>query len=67
VRALDIAPGFPGAPLSDAQHRARFDDCVAYAPHPLPPAQVQQLVDAIDSVASLDDARRLSALLIAPH
>ena len=36
ARALDIAPGFPGAELSDAQHRARFDDCVAYAPHPPP-------------------------------
>ena len=36
ARSLDIAPGFPDNPLSDAQQRARFDDCMAYAPRPLP-------------------------------
>ena len=66
-RALDIAPGFPGAGLSGAQHRARFDDCVAYAPHALPAAQVEQLVAAIEGLDRLDDARRLVALLIAPR
>jgi hypothetical protein len=65
-RALDIAPGFPGAELTDTQHRARLDDCIAYAPHGLPPAQVLALLDAIESVAALDDARVLAALLVAP-
>ena len=65
--ALDIAPGFPGAELSDALHRARFDDCMAYAPHALPHAQVQRLLDAIEHVAALDDARSLAALLVAPR
>jgi len=65
-RVLDVAPGFPGAELSDAQHRARFDDCMAYAPHALPAAQVQRLLDAIDQVDVLDDARVLAALLRAP-
>jgi len=67
TRALDVAPGFPGAALSDAQHRARFDDCVAYAPHRLPASQVERLLDAIDRLHALDDARQLAALLIAPH
>jgi 2-methylcitrate dehydratase PrpD len=66
TRALDIAPGFPGAALSDAQHRARFDDCVAYAPRPLPAPQVERLVDAIEHASALDDARLLAALLVAP-
>ena len=39
LRSLDIAPGFPDDPLSDAQQRARFDDCMAYAPRPLAPQQ----------------------------
>jgi 2-methylcitrate dehydratase PrpD len=62
-RALDIAPGFPGADLTDAQHRARFDDCVDYAPHRPPSQQVQRLLDAIEGVGALDDARQLAALL----
>ncbi|HET7524337.1 MAG TPA: MmgE/PrpD family protein, partial [Burkholderiaceae bacterium] len=65
ARSLDIAPGFPGAALNDAQHRERFDDCLAYAPHPLPTSQVERLVDAIDRLSALDDARQLAALLIA--
>jgi 2-methylcitrate dehydratase PrpD len=63
TRALDIAPGFPGAELSDAQHRARFDDCVAYAPHPPTAAQVERLLAAIEGVPALDDARQFAALL----
>ena len=66
-RALDIAPGFPGAELTDAQHRTRFDDCMAYAPHALPAAQVQRLLDAIAHVGALDDARTLAGLLVAPR
>jgi 2-methylcitrate dehydratase PrpD len=31
-RALDIAPGFPDADLTDAEHEARFRECLAYAP-----------------------------------
>ena len=29
--ALDIALGFPGADLTAAQHRQRFDECMVYA------------------------------------
>lgn len=64
--ALDTAPGFPGAELDDAQHRARFADCLAAAPHPLAPAQAAALVQAIDALAQLDDVRTLLPLLIAP-
>jgi 2-methylcitrate dehydratase PrpD len=62
-RALDVAPGFPGADLTDAQHAARFDDCVDYAPHRPPPAQVQQLRAALDGLHALADARPLAAML----
>ncbi|HEY6512851.1 MAG TPA: MmgE/PrpD family protein [Burkholderiaceae bacterium] len=65
-RALDIAPGFPGAELSDALHRARFDDCVDYAPQRPPPQQLAQLLAAIEEVDALADARTLAALLVAP-
>ena len=63
-RGLDIAPGFPGNDLSDAQQQARFDDCMAYAPQPLPPAQQRQFLEALQHLDRLDDARRLAALLV---
>jgi 2-methylcitrate dehydratase PrpD len=62
-RALDIAPGFPGNDLSDAQQQARFADCMAYAPHPLPAGQVQALQQALQDLAHLPDARELVSLL----
>ncbi|HEX6720492.1 MAG TPA: MmgE/PrpD family protein [Burkholderiaceae bacterium] len=65
-RALDTAPGFPGADLTDAQHRARFDDCVDYAPHRPSAQQAQQLLAAIEGVGALGDARALAGLLVAP-
>ena len=64
TRGLDIAPGFPGRPLSDAQHRARFADCMAYAPRPLAPGRQTALLDGIEQVAGLADARELLALLV---
>lgn len=64
-RALDIAPGFPGNDLTDAQHLARFADCMADAPHPLPPAQGQALLAAIDGLGGLADGCELVDLLIA--
>ena len=63
TRSLDIAPGFPGAELDDAQHRARFDDCVAYAPHPPRPEHLQRFVAALQRLPTIDDARELGAHL----
>ncbi|MFN0186592.1 MAG: MmgE/PrpD family protein [Aquabacterium sp.] len=62
-RGLDVAPGFPGAGLSDAQQRARFADCMAYAPHPLTDGAAQRFLDAVDAMESLPDARALMDLL----
>lgn len=65
ARSLDIAPGFPDDPLSDAQQRARFDDCMAYAPRPLPAAQQAAFLQAVEQLAELPDARQLAGLLVA--
>jgi 2-methylcitrate dehydratase PrpD len=65
---LDTAPGFPGAALTDDQHRARFDDCLAYAaaaaPRALSPAQTTALRAVLDDLAGLPDARALATLLV---
>ena len=62
-RSLDIAPGFPGNALSDAQQRARFDACMDYAPHPLPAAQRAAFLQAVEQIDELADARVLPGLL----
>jgi 2-methylcitrate dehydratase PrpD len=63
-RALDVPPGFPGAELDDAQHLARFEDCLAYAPAQITNAQVGRLLEALQGIARLDDVRALVPLLV---
>ncbi len=65
ARSLDIAPGFPGKGLSEAQHLQRFKDCMAYAPQPLSVAQQQALLAGIEGLAELADARSLMACMLA--
>ncbi|MGE0312887.1 MAG: MmgE/PrpD family protein [Lautropia sp.] len=62
-RSLDVAPGFPGAGLDDAQHAARFADCLAYAPRPPATQRAARLVEAIDALERLGDARELVGLM----
>jgi 2-methylcitrate dehydratase PrpD len=64
LRQLDIPPGFPGAELDDAQHLARFRDCLAYAPHPPSAGQVEVFLQGLEGLASLPDVRALVPMLI---
>jgi 2-methylcitrate dehydratase PrpD len=66
-RSLDIAPGFPGHDLSHEQHLARFADCMAYAPWPLPAAQAQRYVNRVQNLPQVADACRLLDLLLVPQ
>jgi 2-methylcitrate dehydratase PrpD len=66
ARQLDIPPGFPGAGLTDAQHLARFRDCLAYAPHPPSETQVDHLLHTLDTLPALNDVRELLPLLVSP-
>lgn len=63
---LDIAPGFPGNGLTAAQQQERFAGCLAYAPRPLPAAQVQAFQAAVQGLHTLPDARVLVAHLLPP-
>lgn len=65
LRKLDIAPGYPGNELDDAQHAKRFRDCMDYAATPLAPAQVDAFLAAVARLETLPDARKLLDHLIA--
>jgi 2-methylcitrate dehydratase PrpD len=65
-RQLDTPPGFPGNPLSDAEHMARFQSCMQYARHPLPPQQVSAFLQSVANLETLDDARVLVDTLVVP-
>jgi 2-methylcitrate dehydratase PrpD len=62
---LDIAPGFPGNALSDAQQLARFHDCMAYAERPLARVAVAAFLDGVQRLQALPDVRVLVDALVA--
>jgi 2-methylcitrate dehydratase PrpD len=64
-RQLDIAPGFPGNPLSPEEHEARFRDCIAYAKKPIQKDKVDEIVERVASMERMDDVRALIPFLLA--
>lgn len=63
-RRLDIAPGFPGNPLTPEEQEARFRDCVAYAKKPLQKEKVEAIVESTANIERLSDVRSLIPLLL---
>jgi 2-methylcitrate dehydratase PrpD len=64
-RQLDIAPGFPGRPLTKEEQEVRFHDCIAYAKKPLPKEKVESIVENVARIDRLSDVRVLIPLLLA--
>jgi 2-methylcitrate dehydratase PrpD len=64
-RRIDIAPGFPGNPLTKEEQQARFRDCIAYAKKPLPKEKVEGIVESVARIDELSDVRVLIPLLLA--
>lgn len=63
VKKLDIAPGFPGNPLGDADHLARFTECIDYAKDAIPPHRLKELVDSLGDIDKVKDVRSLVHLM----
>jgi len=63
-RQIDIAPGFPGNPLTKEEQEARFHDCVTYAKKPHPKDKVEEIVESVAHIDNLSDVRALIPLLL---
>lgn len=63
--ALDIAPGFPGQPLTQKEHEDRFVACLAYAGRS--GATRRTLLDRLESLDQSDDACELVDLTFPEH
>jgi 2-methylcitrate dehydratase PrpD len=58
-RQIDIAPGFPGNPLTKEEQEARFHDCIAYAKKPIHKEKVDGIVESVAHMENLSDVRTL--------
>jgi 2-methylcitrate dehydratase PrpD len=64
VRKMDIAPGFPGNPLTKEEHQDRFWDCINFAAKPIDRQNAQKIIDLVGNVEAIDDIRILIPLLV---
>ncbi len=62
-RALDIAPGFPGNPLTEEDHMLRFSDCIDFARDWFTSDQADEVLEFIGNIESAGDIRGLVSLL----
>jgi 2-methylcitrate dehydratase PrpD len=62
-RGMDAAPGFPGNPLSPADHLLRFRNCMDFARDWYSTAQVDALLDYLNRLETATDVRDLIILL----
>ncbi len=63
LRKIDFAPGFPEKPLTDEEHRTRFQDCMGFAGKPLPEEKAERLLHEIDHLELVGDVRGMISLL----
>ncbi len=63
VKQMNIAPGFPGNPLSQEEHLQRFLDCVGFAAKPPQGQNIEKILDAVGHLETIDDIRSLIPLL----
>jgi 2-methylcitrate dehydratase PrpD len=62
-RSIDIAPGFPGNPLTREDHKKRFEDCLAFAKKPISRQNTQTIVSMIEGLEDAKDVRELVTAL----
>jgi 2-methylcitrate dehydratase PrpD len=60
---IDIAPGFPGRPLTDADHMQRFLDCIDAAPDWFVRDRAGEIVSFMTRIEEVPDIRALIGLI----
>jgi hypothetical protein len=63
-KQMDIAPGFPGNPLTRKEHEQHFWDCMEFSGELLPKERAEEIVSQVSKFEELDDVRTLIALLL---
>jgi 2-methylcitrate dehydratase PrpD len=64
-RQIDVAPGFPGNPLTREDHEKRFHDCLTFARKPIQPEKATEIASMIEHLEVVEDIRTIIPLLLA--
>jgi 2-methylcitrate dehydratase PrpD len=61
---MDVAPGFPSNPLTQADHENHFFDCIGFSKKAFSRENGEKIIDMVDKMESLDDVRVFIPLLV---
>jgi len=64
LKQIDVAPGFPGNPLTQKEHLQRFRDCIDFASKRPPESNIDRIRDTVEHLETMRDVRDLVPLLI---
>ncbi|MBW1705721.1 MAG: MmgE/PrpD family protein [Deltaproteobacteria bacterium] len=59
LKRIDVAPGFPGNPLTREEHLKHFRDCLESMPGGLSGEDTGEIPEMIDNIEDLDDVRTI--------
>jgi 2-methylcitrate dehydratase PrpD len=62
-QSMEIAPGFPGRPLTREEHEMRFRDLMDFAQKPLKKDTIEKVRSYIDNLEEMSDVREFITLL----
>ena len=63
LKKIDIAPGFPGNPLTQTEHEERFWDCMNFAARPVERRSAEKIISLVTRLEELEDIRMLISLI----
>ena len=63
LKKMDIAPGFPGNPLTHAEHEERFWDCMNFTARPVERPSAEKIISLVTRLEELEDIRILIPLI----
>jgi len=63
LKKIDIAAGFPGNPLTQAEHEERFWDCMNFAARPVERQWAEKIISLVTRLEELEDIRILIPLI----
>jgi len=64
LKQIDIAPGFPGNPLTQEEHQKHYWNCLEFAPKGLAREKAQNILSLVNGLEEIKDVREMIPFLL---
>lgn len=64
LKHVEIAPGFPGNPLTPEEHRKHYWDCLEFSPQGLSREKAEKILSLVSGIEKIEDIREMIPFLL---